>query len=166
VDDRVIDDALRVVRRMWDAGVAHRDIKPSNVLERDGNVLLIDVAFAAVRPTPWRQAVDLANMMLTLALASSPEHVYERAMRIFAAEDVAEAFAACRSITVPTQLRSLIRSDGRDLIGRFRRLAPQRHPVPIQLWNIRRAGVTAALAASVFLAVAMFAAYMRVAGLL
>ena len=166
VDDRVIDDALRVVRRMWDAGVAHRDIKPSNVLARDGNVLLIDVAFAAVRPTPWRQAVDLANMMLTLALASSPEHVHERAMRIFAAGDVAEAFAACRSITVPTQLRSLIRADGRDLIGRFRQLSPQRSPVPIQLWNIRRAGVTAALAASVALAVAMFAAYMRVAGLL
>jgi len=28
VDDRVIDDALRVVRRMWDAGIAHRDISP------------------------------------------------------------------------------------------------------------------------------------------
>jgi tRNA A-37 threonylcarbamoyl transferase component Bud32/membrane-associated phospholipid phosphatase len=110
VDDLVIGDALRVVRRMWDAGVAHRDIKPSNVLVRDGRVLLIDVAFAAVRPTPWRQAVDLANMMLTLALASTPEHVYERALRVFAAEDVAEAFAACRSITVPTQLRSLIRA--------------------------------------------------------
>jgi len=166
VDDRVIDAALGIVRRMWDAGVAHRDIKPSNVLVRDGSVLLIDVAFAAVRPTPWRQAVDLANMMLTLALASSPEHVYERAGRIFAAEDVAEAFAACRSITVPTQLRSLIRADGRDLIGRFRQLAPQRTPVPIQLWNVRRAGVTAALVASLALAVAVFAAYMRVAGLL
>ncbi|HTQ93708.1 MAG TPA: RIO1 family regulatory kinase/ATPase, partial [Streptosporangiaceae bacterium] len=46
VDDRVIDDALRVVRRMWDTGLAHRDIKPSNILVRDGRVLLIDVAFA------------------------------------------------------------------------------------------------------------------------
>ena len=80
VDDQVISDALRVVRRMWDAGVAHRDIKPSNVLVRDGKALLIDVAFAAVRPTPWRQAVDLANMMLTLALTSTPEHVYEQAL--------------------------------------------------------------------------------------
>ena len=71
VDDQVIDDALRVVRRMWDAGMAHRDIKPSNVLVRGSRVLLIDVAFAAVRPTPWRQAVDLANMMLTLALGST-----------------------------------------------------------------------------------------------
>ena len=42
---------------MWDAGLAHRDIKPANLLVRDGRLLLIDVAFAEVRPTPWRQAV-------------------------------------------------------------------------------------------------------------
>ena len=166
VDDRVIDDALRVVRRMWDAGIAHRDIKPSNILVRDGRVLLIDVAFAAVRPTPWRQAVDLANMMLTLALASTPEHVYARALTVFAADDVAEAFAACRSITVPSQLRSLIRADGRDLTGRFRQLAPGRRPVPVQLWDIRRVAVTAGLIAALGAAVFLLSIYLKVAGLL
>jgi len=166
VDDRVIDDALRVVRRMWDAGIAHRDIKPSNLLVRDGRVLLIDVAFAAVRPTPWRQAVDLANMMLTLALASTPEHVYARALTVFAADDVAEAFAACRSITIPSQLRALIRADGRDLTGRFRRLAPARRPVPVQLWDIRRVAVTAGLIAALGAAVFLLGIYLTVAGLL
>jgi len=166
VDDRVIDDALRVVRRLWDAGIAHRDIKPSNILVRDGRVLLIDVAFAAVRPTPWRQAVDLANMMLTLALASTPEHVYARALTVFAADDVAEAFAACRSITIPSQLRALIRADGRDLTGRFRRLAPARRPVPVQLWDIRRVAVTAGLIAALGAAVFLLSIYLKVAGLL
>lgn len=166
VGDEVIDDALRVVRRMWDAGLAHRDIKPSNVLVRGSRVLLIDVAFATVRPTPWRQAVDLANMMLTLALGSTAEHVYQRALGLFAAEDVAEAFAASRSITVPTQLRSLIRADGRHLAAEFRRLAPRRRPIPIQLWDVRRAGLTAALAGALLVAVAVLVAYARVAGLL
>jgi tRNA A-37 threonylcarbamoyl transferase component Bud32 len=166
VDDRVIDDALKMVRTMWDAGVAHRDIKPSNVLVRDGRVLLIDVAFATVRPTPWRQAVDLANMMLTLALASTPEHVYERALRVFAAEDVAEAFAASRGVTIPTQLRSLVHADGRDLIGCFRQLAPKRRPVPIQLWDIRRVELTGVLMVLLALALAVVVAYVRVVGLL
>ncbi len=166
VDDQVIDDALRVVRRMWDAGLAHRDIKPSNILVRDGKVLLIDVAFAAVRPTPWRQAVDLANMMLTLALASTPDHVYERALNVFAADDVAEAFAACRSITIPSQLRSLMRADGRHLTGLFRQLAPARRPVPVQLWDIRRVAVTAALLTALVAAVALFGVFLRAAGLL
>jgi len=57
----IIDEGLRIVRKLWDAGLAHRDIKPANLLVRDGRLLLIDVAFVETRPTPWRQAVDLAN---------------------------------------------------------------------------------------------------------
>ena len=50
--DNTIDDALRCIRRLWDTGLAHRDIKPGNVLVRDCHVLLVDVAFSEVRPTP------------------------------------------------------------------------------------------------------------------
>jgi len=166
IDTAVIDDALAVVRRLWDAGIAHRDIKPSNLLVRDGQVLLIDVSFATVRPTPWRQAVDLANMMLTLALSSTPELVYERALRQFAPADIAEAFAASRSVTIPAQLRAGMRADGRDLIGTFRRLAPDRRPIAIQLWSIRRVGVTAGVLALATAAVLLANSYFRSAGLI
>ena len=105
-------------------------------------------------------------MMLTLALASTPEHVYKRALAVFAASDVAEAFAACRSITIPSQLRSLIRADGRDLAGRFRQLAPARRPIPIQLWDLQRVEITAGLLAALAAAVALLGAYLSVAGLL
>ena len=47
-----------------------------------------------------------------------------------------------------------------------RRLAPRRRPVPVQLWNTRRIGVAAMLLASLAAAVAVFAAYVKVAGLL
>ena len=79
VDDEVIDQGLSVVRRMWEIGLAHRDIKPANLLVRDGMLFVIDTAFAEVRPSPWRQAVDLANMMLVLGLRTSAEQVYARA---------------------------------------------------------------------------------------
>jgi tRNA A-37 threonylcarbamoyl transferase component Bud32 len=166
VDDAVIDEGLAVVRGLWDAGVAHRDIKPSNVLVQDGHVRLIDVAFAAVRPTPWRQAVDLANMMLTLALCSSPEQVYERALLQFAPDDIAEAFAASRGITVPTQLRARIRADGRDLVSRFRALAPARPPVAIQLWSVRRVGLTMGVVALLAATMGLAVVYLNTAGLL
>ena len=81
VDDEIIDEGLALVRQLWDAGLAHRDIKPANLLVRDGQLQLIDVAFVQVRPSPWRQAVDLANMMLVLAVRTDPERVYERALR-------------------------------------------------------------------------------------
>jgi tRNA A-37 threonylcarbamoyl transferase component Bud32 len=164
--DDELDDGLRIVRRLWEAGVAHRDIKPSNLLVRDGHVLLIDVAFCAVRPTPWRQAVDLADMMLTLALSSSAERVYDRALRQLAPEDVAEAFAASRGVTVPTQLRNRLRADGRDLASRFRELAPPRRPVSIQLWTVRRVFVTLYVIAGAVLTVVAVGFYARVANLL
>jgi tRNA A-37 threonylcarbamoyl transferase component Bud32 len=161
-----LDDGLSTVRRLWDAGVAHRDIKPSNLLVRGDDVLLIDVAFAAVRPTPWRQAVDLANMMLTLALVSTPELVYERALGHFAPDDIAEAFAASRGVTIPTQLRARLRADGRDLHRRFCELAPARKPVPVQLWSIRRVALTLAVLVGALVAVPAVIASVRLAGLL
>ena len=50
IDDDVIDQGLLLVRKLWDAGIAHRDIKPGNLMVRDGELLLIDVAFVQVRP--------------------------------------------------------------------------------------------------------------------
>jgi tRNA A-37 threonylcarbamoyl transferase component Bud32/membrane-associated phospholipid phosphatase len=160
-----IDSGLRVVRKLWEAGVAHRDIKPSNLLVRDGQVLLIDVAFATVRPTPWRQAVDLANMMLVLALCSSAEEVYQRALLQFADDDIAEAFAASRSVTLPTQLRARLRTEAPGLMAELRALAPRREPVAIQLWNVRRVLVTVALVAALLVTAGLVATVAQLAGL-
>ena len=80
VDDAIIDEGMELVQRLWASGLAHRDLKPANMLVRGGHLQLVDVSGLQVRPTPWRQAVDLANMMLTLALSSDPDRVYERAI--------------------------------------------------------------------------------------
>jgi len=151
VDIDLIDDGLRVVRLLWDAGLAHRDVKPSNLLVRDGRILLIDVAFAEVHPSPWRQAVELANMMLVLALRSDAETVYRRALRYFSPEDLAEAFAASGGATLPNQSRSLLAADGRELLSRFRALAPPRPPVKVQKWSPRRVGLLAGCLAATLL---------------
>ncbi len=145
VDVDIIDDALGVIRQMWDAGLAHRDVKPANVMIRDGRIVLIDVAFGTIRPSPWRQAVDLANMMVILALRTNAELVYQRALIQFDAHDIAEAFAATRSVTLPSQSRSslalLKREEGIDIVEEFRNLAPTAEPISIQRWSARRIGL-------------------------
>lgn len=150
IDDDVIDDALRVIRSMWDAGLAHRDVKPANVMLNEGRIVLIDVAFGSVRPTPWRQAVDLANMMVILGLRAGATRVYERALLQFAPEDIGEAFAATRSVTLPSQSRSSLalikKEQGIDLVEEFRRLAPPTEPISIQRWSPRRQRLTAGAA--------------------
>ena len=65
-----------LVRPAWDAELGHRDIKPANLMVHEGQVKLIDVAFVQVRPSPWRQAIDLANMMLVLAVRTDAKRVY------------------------------------------------------------------------------------------
>jgi len=86
--------------------------------------------------------VDLANMLLCLALRSSPEQVYERAKLQFSVEEITEGFAASRGLTMPSQLRHLIRAQGRDLHGEFLELLPTRpRPVSIQRWSVRRVGL-------------------------
>src|SRR5215217_4686904 len=153
VDEQVIDDGLGIIRRLWDAGLAHRDVKPANLLVGDGRLLLIDVAFVEARPSPWRQAVDLANMMLCLALRSSPELVYRRALQYFTVEEITEGFAAARGLALPSQLRHLLRAQGRDLHAEFVRLLPSPpRPIRVQRWSARRVGVWAAIVALVVLA--------------
>ena len=142
VDDGLIDEGLHVVRILWNAGLAHRDIKPANLMVRDGHIMLIDVAFAELRPTPWRQAVDLANMMLCLALRSNAQQVYQRARLQFSVEEISEAFAAARGLALPSQLRRALGADARDIHGEFLRLLPERpRPIKVQRWTLRRVAV-------------------------
>jgi membrane-associated phospholipid phosphatase/tRNA A-37 threonylcarbamoyl transferase component Bud32 len=144
ITQQVIDDGLGIIRKLWDAGLAHRDVKPANLLVRDQHLLLIDVAFVEARPSPWRQAVDLANMMLCLALRSSPELVYQRALQQFSVEEITEGFAAARGLALPSQLRRMLRTQGRNLHAEFVRLLPSPpQPIRIQRWSARRVGLWA-----------------------
>jgi tRNA A-37 threonylcarbamoyl transferase component Bud32/membrane-associated phospholipid phosphatase len=153
VDEQLINDGLKIIRKLWDAGLAHRDVKPANLLVRDGRLLLIDVAFVEARPSPWRQAVDLANMMLCLALRSSPEQVYRRALQYFTVEEITEGFAAARGLALPSQLRHLLRAQGRDLHAEFVRLLPSPpRPIRMQRWSPRRIGLWAAIVGLLVLA--------------
>ena len=166
IDDTVIDGALRLMRRLWEAGLAHRDIKPSNILIREGEVHLIDVAFGEIRPSPWREAVDLANMMLVLAIGTDPDRVYAKAVHHFSPDEIAEAFAATRGVTMPSQSRNLIKKAEHDLLKRFRELAPPRPPIKIQRWSVRRVGLTGGVLLACILALSVVFGNLPGAGLL
>jgi hypothetical protein len=68
--------------------------------------------------------------------------VYEHALRYFTPDEISEAFAATRGVASPTQLRSLMKQSGVDLLAEFRTLAPPHPPIRIQRWSVRRVGLT------------------------
>ena len=96
-------------------------------------------------------------MMLVLGVRTDAERVYNRALAYFTPDEIAEAFAAARGIASPSQLRSMMKSDGRDLVAQFRSLAPERRPISLQTWGPRR--VIMALALLVITAVALTNVY-------
>jgi hypothetical protein len=166
VTDEVIDDALLQIRRLWQAGAAHRDVKPSNVLAQGSRVVLIDVSFGELRPSRWRQAVDLANMMLVLALGAGPGRVLERARRLFSEEELAEAFAATSSLTTPRQLGRLLDGADHDLVAEFRSRLPARPRISVQRWSLLRVLLAVAAVVGVLFAVLVVGLNLRAGGLL
>jgi hypothetical protein len=96
-------------------------------------------------------------MMVILALRTDTTTVYRRALLQFAPEDIAEAFAATHSITLPSQSRSSLalhkKEQGVDLVNEFRELTPPVERISIQRWSQRRIRLTigAALAGFILL---------------
>ena len=161
VGDTVIDEGLALVRALWDAGIAHRDVKPANLLVVDGHLQLVDVSALEVRPSPWRQAIDLANMMMVLALRTDPDRVHERATGVFTPDEIAEAFACSVGLTIPTELQARLKEDGRPILERFRELAPARAPVSIQRWSVQRLVLTGTAVLGLLVAAGLFVDSLR-----
>jgi hypothetical protein len=68
-------------------------------------------------------------------------------------EEITEGFAAARGLALPSQLRHLLRAQGRDLHAEFTRLLPSPpQPIRMQRWSARRVGVWAAILALVVVA--------------
>jgi hypothetical protein len=105
--------------------------------------------------------VDLGNMLLVLALRTDVRNVYERAQRVFSIDEITEAFAAARGVASPTQLRTVLKQDGRDLIEEFRALGPERRPITIQRWSVRRVALALALVVALVIAVSQLATMLR-----
>jgi hypothetical protein len=72
------------------------------------------------------------------------EQVYRRALGQFSIQEITEGFAAARGLALPSQLRRMLRAQGRDLHAEFIRLLPTPPPpIRIQRWSLRRIGLLA-----------------------
>ena len=71
-----------------------------------------------------------------------------------------------RAVTVPSQLRNLLRQADGHPEATLRSLAPQREPIAIQHWSLRRFGLPLAVALATLLAVSLVIENLRLVGLL
>jgi hypothetical protein len=69
-------------------------------------------------------------------------------------EEITEAFAATRGLAMPSQLRHLLRAQGRDLHAEFLGLLPERPaPISIQRFSLRRIGLALLVVCALLVAV-------------
>jgi hypothetical protein len=130
-------------------GVIPVAIKPFNLEGSGGSTPLRitvkgdpETAFGELRPSPWRQAVDLGNMMLVLALRTSPERVYARARHQFSVAEITEAFAATRC---PPNSPDDAPAGSRPARRVRRAAARTATPNRIQQWTMRRVALIVGL---------------------
>ena len=75
--------------------------------------------------------------------------MYQRALQFFSPDEIAEAFAATAASASPSQLRAVLKQDGRDLVGEFRTWRGRR-PISLQRWGVKRVAYIVRLIAAVF----------------
>jgi hypothetical protein len=101
------------------------------------------------------------------SLVADLEQVVERALRRFTPVEIAEAFAATSaSVTVPTQLRRLIRERAPDLPERFRRMLPPRPAIGIQRWSASRVALTTTVVGTALGGIALLVFNLKTVGVL
>jgi tRNA A-37 threonylcarbamoyl transferase component Bud32 len=144
----VAREGMRIVELLWRAGIAHRDIKPANLVISDGVLYLVDLGFAELNPTAWRQAVDLGNMVLCCAWSGSVADTMAAARMLFTEDEIAEALAATRSVTVPAQLRRIIGGEGPALVAALHEHVREHPTIRVQRWTAARFALTGATLAT------------------
>lgn len=66
------------------------------------------------------------------------EEVNRAALKYFTEEDIAEAFAATHSVTMPGELCAFLKTAEEDLIAVHRSLVPEHKMIHVQRWTRRR----------------------------
>jgi hypothetical protein len=80
---------------------------------------------------------------------------------VFTPDDIAEGLAASHGLTIPSELSSKMKADGRPLLERLRELAPPRAPVSVQRWSARRLATIGIALVGVVALVTLFFASLR-----
>ena len=140
VTDQVIaDDGLRIIRKLWDAGLAHRDVKLANLLVRDGRMLLIDVAFAEASPLILAPGGRPGQHDAVLGASLQPERVYRRALHYFTVEEIAEGLRPPAGLACRLSCATCCAPRAGTCTASLPRLLPAPpRPIRVQRWSARR----------------------------
>lgn len=87
---RSLEDAWVQTEKLHSANVAHRDLRAANLLiDKKGKVWIIDFGFAEVSANNQRKYMDVAELLMSMALAAGTKRTLDAAFKILPPEKLA-----------------------------------------------------------------------------
>ena len=110
VDDTVLVNAWHALASLHDAAIAHRGLSPDHLVrDREDRVWLLHPTSGAVAMGDLQERIDLADMLVTLALVSSPERAVSTGVHALGARRIALALPALQPFALATGTRRPLR---------------------------------------------------------
>lgn len=119
VDDRVLDEAWAQLLAAHRHGISHRNITADSiVIDEVKNVWLVDWERGEVATTELNQRIDIAQMLVVLALRSSQERALASARRCLSERALTHAAPLLQRPVLPSRVNQEIRRS--DLVANLR----------------------------------------------
>ena len=134
--DEITNDMLQRVwadvGRLHRAGIAHRSLRTSNVMvDRQGDPWIVDFSFSELAATDRQIAVDVAELLASLAIAVGPDRAVDSAMAVIGPHGIAPAVRLLQPLALSAATRRAV--VGRDdLLGRTRAAAAAACDEPLE----------------------------------
>lgn len=163
LNQKTLEDAWRQVRKLHDGNMAHRDLRAANLMvDAKGQAWLIDFGFAEVAPNRQRKAMDVAELLMSMALLVGPERTVQAAHKMLGDDRLKQALPYLQKSVFSGATTSLLRKQKQTLpelqkqLADVLNLSTEVRPANIDRINAKKALTFALLALFFYLIVPQF----------
>lgn len=141
VDDATLVSAWQALASLHDAAIAHRSLSADHLVrDREGKVWILHPASGAIAMSDLQERIDLADMLVTLAIVSSPARAVATAVHALGTQRIARVLPALQRFALAVGTRRELRAH-KGVLGALRdevlALTPA-HEQPAQQVSIER----------------------------
>jgi undecaprenyl-diphosphatase len=123
VTNDMLDRLWTDVERLHRAGIAHRSLRTANVMmDESGVPWIVDFSFSELAATDRQVAIDVAELLASLAALVGPERAVDRATAVIGPEGIAPAVRLLQPLALSVATRRAVKGH-EDLLGRTRAAA-------------------------------------------
>jgi len=105
LDAELLDAVWRETNALHAAGLAHRALRAANILVTDDGPVIVDFGTAEADGDPRLQAIDRAELLVSLAELAGAQPATEAAARVVESEDLAAAASFLQPLALTTATR-------------------------------------------------------------